>query len=335
MSTEIRTANAKHIFIDIVSYTHKRSVEAQSDLIKTLNEIVSKVIKSKKIPSENIIFIPTGDGMCISLIDLFKPFDIHIEIARIILQSLNVHNEKETDWMRQFKIRIGINENLDNIITDINGNINVSGAGINHAARIEGLADGNQIIVGNSVYETMVQREKYMDSFRSYNTEVKHGLSLNIHQLIDRTDDNLNSDVPSRFASTIKERKLNELQAYYIGFCLQHEKFVTEKMEYLSSWSYPLTILFIYMAEDSISLNRKTKSDPNPRCKVKGQMAEYFDKLRDMEFWVTCDLASSLRKDNLYDISSCFEEPYLFVNKKGKDKLKAEHPRIFEELELN
>ena len=185
--------------------------------------------------------------MCISLVDLFKPYDIHIEIAKGILQSLHLHNEKETDWMRRFKIRIGINENLDNIITDINGNTNMSGAGINHAARIEGLADGNQIIVGNSVYETLVQREKYMDAFRSFETEVKHGLLLNIHQLVDHNNNNLNSDVPSKFTSTKKEKKLNELQAYYIGFCLKYEKFITEKMEYLSSRSYPLTVLFIYI----------------------------------------------------------------------------------------
>jgi hypothetical protein len=68
---EIETVEAKHIFIDIVNYTFNRSVEAQTDLIKYLNEIVLKSIEEEKIDNKQVIFIPTGDGMCITIINIF------------------------------------------------------------------------------------------------------------------------------------------------------------------------------------------------------------------------------------------------------------------------
>jgi class 3 adenylate cyclase len=98
--------------------------------------------------------------------------------------------------MRKFNIRVGINENIDNLIIDINGNKNISGAGINHASRIEGQADPAQILVGNSVYEKLVQREKYMKAFNSYTALVKHGLPLKVHQLINKSLLYLNNEIP-------------------------------------------------------------------------------------------------------------------------------------------
>lgn len=145
METTVQTAEAKHIFVDIVGYTHSRSVEAQSDLISTLNRIVNEALRQQQVPHESVIFIPTGDGMCISLINLFSPYDIHLKLGLSILELLESHNKDEKDEMRQFQLRIGINENIDNLIIDINGNKNISGSGINFAARIEGLGDKQQI----------------------------------------------------------------------------------------------------------------------------------------------------------------------------------------------
>ena len=165
--SEVLTVEAKHIFLDIVSYTLKRSVEAQSEIIGSLNEIVKTVIASHEVSEEHCIYIPTGDGMCISLINVFKPYDVHLQIALSILGKLQEYNESQKSEPRRFQLRIGINENTDNLITDINGAQNISGAGINLASRIEGLASQSQILVGNSVYEKLVQREEHMGAFKT------------------------------------------------------------------------------------------------------------------------------------------------------------------------
>lgn len=83
--------------------------------------------------------------------------------------------------MRKFSLRIAVNENIDNVVTDINKQKNISGAGINFASRILSLCDNNQIIVSNGVYERLVQREKYIQSFNKYIGEVKHGVQLTVY----------------------------------------------------------------------------------------------------------------------------------------------------------
>ena len=90
------------IFLDVESYTWNRSVEAQVEIIKTLNQIVSNSTKSLSIPSNKIIYLPTGDGICIGLINVNSPYDAPLQIAKHILTDLNTHNGKTSDLQRKF-----------------------------------------------------------------------------------------------------------------------------------------------------------------------------------------------------------------------------------------
>jgi Adenylate and Guanylate cyclase catalytic domain len=85
-----------------------------------------------------------------------------------ILNELKDRNSKAHDEMRQFEVRIGLNENVDNRVVDINGRPNVAGAGINMAQRVMSPADGSQILIGAAVYETLRHRECYMNTFREF-----------------------------------------------------------------------------------------------------------------------------------------------------------------------
>ena len=231
ITKNVQTIEAKHIFIDIVNYTYNRSVEAQTDLISYLNNFVKECLDEYEINPEKRIYIPTGDGMCISLLNISTPYDLHILISLRILEKIFLHNNSQEDSMRKFNIRIGINENIDNLIIDINGNKNISGSGINNASRIEGLCDSMQILISNSVFEKLVQREKYMESFSSYSTNVKHGQHLLVHQYKDEKLKYLNNDIPANFRPIPKKDfRLTEIQAYYIANCITHEDFITKNM---------------------------------------------------------------------------------------------------------
>src|SRR5207247_1118195 len=113
---------------------------------------------------ENRILLPTGDGMCIALIATYLPYDIHLTLAVEILSALERRNTEITDPMRRFEVRIGLGENVDNLVTDANGHPNVAGYGINTSQRVMSLADGNQILVSRTVFETLRGRERYMNS---------------------------------------------------------------------------------------------------------------------------------------------------------------------------
>lgn len=190
---------AKYIFLDIVGFTHNRSTEAQADIVKYLNEIVSKTVKEKSIPEDKRIFIPTGDGICIVLLSIEAPVDIHMQIALSILDHINSYNDSIQNETRQVQVRIGIDANTDTLVADINNQQNIAGAGISMASRIMNLADGNQILVGQAVYETLRHREKYTNAFKAFQATVKHGTQLSIHQFTKEGCIGLNTNVPSKF----------------------------------------------------------------------------------------------------------------------------------------
>ncbi|MDD5525530.1 MAG: adenylate/guanylate cyclase domain-containing protein, partial [Smithella sp.] len=177
------TVYAKYIFLDIVKYsTH--SVEGQTAVIQALNKIVEQLANEYKIDTDHAIYIPTGDGMCIGLINVTNPYDIHIRISLDILKLINEYNKKEKDPTHKFDVRIGINENDDNLVTDINGKRNFAGSGINIAQRIMNYGDANMILVSGSVKERLASRDAYLNKFKGYKVTIKHGDKITVYQYI-------------------------------------------------------------------------------------------------------------------------------------------------------
>lgn len=329
---EVKTIDAKHLFIDIVNYTYNRSVEAQTELIKILNGIVNETIDSIKLDRDNVLFIPTGDGMCITLINILNPYDIHIQIGLILLEKLEKQNLSQTDNMRKFSIRIGINENIDNLIIDINNQRNVSGSGINMASRIEELADKNQILVGNSVFDKLIQREKYMKSFVSFSANVKHGVPLRVHQYINKSLSYLNSDIPTEFKVTPKRKKqLSEIEGYYLANCIQNEEFISSKLIVHAS-SYSLHVLLYQYSLDCIEKSKTTKVKQSYTRRIPDTLEKYFDHLQTVNLWILHDYRQWIINNALIEIRDCFDEEFLIINDKGLNRLKEEQPNIFKTI---
>jgi hypothetical protein len=154
--------------------------------------------------------------------------------------------------MRRFQARIGINANVDNLVTDINGRRNVAGAGINLAQRVMSTADGNQIMVGQPVFETLVQREKYLKAFRSYSATIKHGAVLTVHQFVETDRPGLNVEVPSQFREAPEEMlPLTKLAAYYIAHAIANAEFLKGQVAGGQD-AYAAVILLYFLARDSI-----------------------------------------------------------------------------------
>lgn len=331
---DVQTVEAKHIFVDIVGYTYNRSVEAQSELISILNSIVKDAIEELKIKNEEVIFIPTGDGMCISLINIKSQYDIHIKLALSILEKIHNHNRQESDKMRQFYIRIGINENVDNLIIDINNQLNISGSGINYAARFESLADQSQILVGNTVFDKLVQRERYIDSFVSFSTVIKHGEPLNVYQYKNEKLNFLNNEIPSKFRVVPKQLiKINSFQGFYLALCIVLEEFITKNTRG-GVYKYPLQVLLYQLAEDQLAITRTTKTYPKPVEKVKRENQKQLDYLNSVDFWIICDLSASIEDKYFSNILSCFSELYLFVSDEGRKKLLEDQPMICKKFDI-
>jgi hypothetical protein len=206
------TVSAKYVFLDIVRYSDGRHIEAQIQIIKQLNQIVLRSLREQKISTNQTTFLPTGDGICIAIHGIGLTFDCHLLLALKILRLINAYNISIKEKMYKFYVRIGLNENTDNWITDINGNQNIAGKGINLAQRIMEQGDGSQIMVGRTTYETLSQRKKYYDQFEEYYAVDKHNIKFPVYQFKGKGV-RLNRDVSAKF----EKIPLNELVSKIIG----------------------------------------------------------------------------------------------------------------------
>ncbi|MBU1708195.1 hypothetical protein KKB28_09845, partial [bacterium] len=255
------------------------------------------------------------------------------------LAKIHQHNETTQDSMRKFDIRIGINENVDNIITDINGRQNVAGAGINMAQRVMSCADARQLLVGQMVFETFANRERYMHAFRSYHAHIKHGLVIPVHQFIEEGHDGLSHEVPNAFAPAIqKERRFTELEAYYIGFAIKHREFLCNNIKPGLS-ADTLTLLLWFLAEDAVEIKHATDYNP-ATVKVfaegKASLRESFDHYMSIDPWVCIEMVHFI-KEQLSELAPYLEDTvstYFVVTEEGKKKLRQDHPDIFNSLDL-
>lgn len=335
---ESRTAPAKYVFLDIVGYTNNRTVEAQSDLISKVNNVVTTALTNFEINSDQIILLPTGDGICIALIAIMEPYDIHIQLALMILSLIEDYNDSTTDKMRKFQVRIGINENVDNLVTDVNGNQNVAGTGINMAQRIMGYADGGQILVSQTVFNQLEWRESYISRFTQFQATFKHGINSPVYQYINQACQGLNTLTPKAFK---KHRSpLTDMLAYYLSYAIKYNDDLIKYKESIQL-VYAGPIIIYLLAQDTISLAETTPYDEQYRTLTWGAGQVTFDQIWDyycaIDFSVLTEFSELIKSMYLNQISDCFEKrrslsSYVFVNECGKRRLREERPDIWSKI---
>jgi class 3 adenylate cyclase len=164
----IETRHVKYIFADIVGFTERRTVDAQVEIISGLNNAFRTGLNGTEA-----IFLPTGDGICAGIIASNAPADAHLQGALRVLKFMHEWSGHQVRLDRYCELRVGINESVDVIITDISGRRNIAGNGINQAQRLMSMADGRQIIAGRAAYETLSSRDAYADAFREVRAETK------------------------------------------------------------------------------------------------------------------------------------------------------------------
>lgn len=219
------TVNAKYVFLDVVAYSKGRTIEAQSHIIETLNAAIREAITASGIGKDQVLLLPTGDGVGIALIDVMRPYDVDVRIALDLLARLDKANATQSDPQRRFLIRVAVNENIDNLIVDVNGNRNVTGLGINQAQRIMSTADGGNVLVGPVVAERLSQRDTYQGKLRSMKLQVKHGVEIRVCQLVDPTISYLNSQEPAPLHDD-EGTLIPKFLAVYMALLVRHSVFV-------------------------------------------------------------------------------------------------------------
>lgn len=331
------TARIRYIYLDVVEFTRDRTVEAQVYIISALNDIVKGSLATL-FPELDVIYIPIGDGTCICLLES-EIYDDYIIIAEEIIHRINAIHNPSAKKDQQFQVRIGVNENVDNIINDINGNRNVCGSGVNDAQRIMSFGDANHILVGRSVADSLLPREKYLKAFHRYVGKTKHSTPMEVFQYVGGEILALNRSPPAAFAPP-PEKPLTEYAAYYIATLLRNHEFIENKIIEDPSLTHTLAVQMSYLAEDALGHAKETKFHPYHNHMPKtpnNTLQEQFALLYEFPSAFRTDLHQAKVFHTMSDYySNCFEpDPagaFIIPSKQGERKLKNEWPLIYKQF---
>lgn len=170
----------KYIFVDIVGFTRSdRSEENRLHILRKLNEIILSA--TRHAPFDKRFFLPTGDGVCIA----FRPWegqkhDIEFQTSISLLKKLKDYNDSTSNALNRFEVRVGLNQDDDQLVVDINGHINFAGNGINYACRVMDLADERQIFIGENTAPNIRTEQGY--ALEKYVLNIKHHEDLVVYQ---------------------------------------------------------------------------------------------------------------------------------------------------------
>jgi class 3 adenylate cyclase len=336
---EVVRRYAKYIFLDVVEFS-RRSAEAQSAIVKALNSTILHALTQCDVRDEDRMLIPTGDGTCIALVGPTLLYDTHIQVSLTILEKLHAYNADTSNPSRQFQIRIGINQNTDIVVTDINGKPNIAGAGINMAARIMDKSGTNQILVSQTVYDELQPSERYMSKFRAFDAESKHGLKFRVFQYIGDGHLGLSHEIPSEFRETPPvELKLSKQVAYYFAHAIKLRSFILAKQGPGQN-NYALATMLWFLANDSVGESEATEIEPHePDIYGEGKASweEIFKHYDSVDFDVMCKLGRFI-SDKLWPYRKFWQGGTgyvpLFITGDGATKLKREWPKIWEAFDL-
>jgi TolB-like protein/Tfp pilus assembly protein PilF len=174
------------LFIDIVGYS-KLLNEEQKERLNQLTEIVLATTPVREATNEQLVRLPTGDGMALVFHhSAEEPARCALEIA----ESLQKHPE--------LPVRMGIHSGPVDKVTDVSGRTNIAGAGINIAQRVMDCGDAGHILLSQHVADDLVHSRQWAPRLRDLGEcEVKHGVRLHLVNLY--AEPLGNAAVPQKF----------------------------------------------------------------------------------------------------------------------------------------
>src|SRR5215510_457707 len=180
------------LLIDIVGYS-KLLNEEQQERLNQLTEIVLATTPVQGATDEQLVRLPTGDGMALVFQhSAEEPARCALEIA----EALRKHPE--------LPVRMGIHSGPVSEVTDVSGRSNLAGAGINMAQRVMDCGDAGHILLSQHVADDLVQYRQWAPRLRDLGEcEVKHGVRLHLVNLY--AEPLGNATVPQKFQQTTLE----------------------------------------------------------------------------------------------------------------------------------
>ena len=173
---------ASFFFIDIVGLSNPiLSTETQRTKIKILNQLIYDCKTFEEYSKENLMILPTGDGM---LIGFKKGLEQPVKLAIEFHKKLANYN-KDSTKTEKIETRIGCHIGHVFVVNDVYGNVNLWGPGAILARRVMDMGDASHILVSNELAEDLFEiSEDYKKNIHLLqNFGIKHGDNLLIYSV--------------------------------------------------------------------------------------------------------------------------------------------------------
>lgn len=166
------------ILFDFVSYSRAPSI-VQRQLIR---DFINLVYPKLEEYAPDCIKIPIGDGMILGC----PPDTRVIAFLNSLFSALRQHNEN-VQQERRLQIRTALHYGPVFKYTDINGDLNYAGSGINFVARIASQTDSNQVLISLECAQYLLESCRINPQYLSEQTliTVKHGVTLSVRNYFD------------------------------------------------------------------------------------------------------------------------------------------------------
>lgn len=178
------------LFMDIVGYSKLIFDTEQKEAIGLLNRVVRDALQVADCKWDDVVCLPTGDGMCLCFISgTDNPLKVATEV-QVILAKEN-QNRKRGDKKAKKKINVRMGIHLGNVlrIEDLKGSFNLAGAAINLTQRAMDCGGKGHILCTPDAYKQLAQIEGYKKRFKPFPTfTVKHGVRLKLYNYCDSQD---------------------------------------------------------------------------------------------------------------------------------------------------
>lgn len=165
---------AQVMFADIVGYS-QQSTSQQARLIADLTQIVNQSPSYRDAHQrQEVLSLPTGDGMALVFFgNVSAAANVACDVARALRSNANL------------PLRIGLHSGLIQSQTDINGQSNVVGEGINTAQRVMDVGDSGHILCSESYADLLKQFDEWKGNLVPLgDAVVKHGQIVSIFSLV-------------------------------------------------------------------------------------------------------------------------------------------------------
>ena len=186
------------LFIDLVGYS-ALLIEEQRERLNQLTEVVLETAQVQAAPNEQLIRLPTGDGMALVFRHSSEePARCALEVA----EALKAHPK--------IAVRMGIHSGPVSEVTDVSGRINIAGAGINMAQRVMDCGDAGHILLSQRAADDLAQYRQWAPQLHDLGEcEVKHGVRLHLFSL--HTEEAGNPALPDKLRKPRKARRSSGL----------------------------------------------------------------------------------------------------------------------------